>query len=173
MTFLDLRFNEFTGEVPAAVFEADLDALFLNDNLFSGEIPDTMWSDSILYLVLANNYFYGTIPEIDPDSSLNEVLLSGNYLSGYLPTDWENVANLTLFDAGNNQLVGGIPEALCGLAAIEGLNLTANFFADALGPVCTEAKANGILDISENCIAGEKYQRSAEECEGVPGFVSW
>lgn len=40
LKFLDLRYNEFEGKIPKALFDKDLDAIFINNNRFSFELPD-------------------------------------------------------------------------------------------------------------------------------------
>lgn len=59
LKFLDLRFNNFEGELPPELFDMNLDALFLNDNLFSSHIPENLGNSPVSVLVLANNKIKG------------------------------------------------------------------------------------------------------------------
>lgn len=55
LTFLDLRFNTFSGCVPPQVFKLDLDVLFINNNNLVQELPRNLGSITALYLTFANN----------------------------------------------------------------------------------------------------------------------
>lgn len=55
LTFLDLRFNSFSGSVPSQVFNLDLDVLFINDNNLVQRLPENLGSITALYLTFANN----------------------------------------------------------------------------------------------------------------------
>lgn len=166
MTFLDIRFNNFEGEVPSEVFDMDLDVLFLNSNFFNGELPSNFWDTPAIYMTMAYNAFTGCIPEVNAIKNLQEVLLLNNQFTGTLPVNWEGTVNLTVFDAGTNQISGGVPEALCGLETLEVLNVTNNVLTEPLGPNCQALLEAGILDISWNCIEGADDQKAPEDCPG-------
>ncbi|KAF2548138.1 hypothetical protein F2Q70_00022960 [Brassica cretica] len=55
LTFLDLRFNSFSGSVPPQVFNLDLDVLFINHNNLVQRLPENLGSITALYLTFANN----------------------------------------------------------------------------------------------------------------------
>lgn len=166
LTFVDLRFNQFSGELPAEIFEMDLDVLFLNDNVFSGLIPDTIGSTPVRYLTLANNKFQGRIPTtIGGAKNLEEVVLSGNQISSPLPAELASIKNLTLLDLSDNQLAGQVPEVLCQIPTLQLFNVSNNFFSKPLGPACKDLLAKEILDVSTNCIEGAKDQKT--DCSGV------
>ena len=55
LTFLDLRFNTFSGCVPPQVFNLDLDVLFINNNNLVQTLPSNLGSITALYLTFANN----------------------------------------------------------------------------------------------------------------------
>ena len=55
LTFLDLRFNTFSGCVPPQVFNLDLDVLFINNNNLVQKLPSNLGSITALYLTFANN----------------------------------------------------------------------------------------------------------------------
>lgn len=189
LTFLDLRFNLFSGQVPPQIFTQNLDALFINNNDFTQSLPDNIGSTHILYLTLANNKFKGPIPRSLPKalSSLTEVLFLNNQLTGCIPHEIGLLEEARVFDAGNNQLTGPlplslgclknlqllnlasnllygmIPEVVCGLENLVNLSLSDNYFIN-VGPLCMSLIQRGILDIRNNCIPGLPFQRSLIEC---------
>lgn len=166
LTFVDLRFNQFSGELPAEIFEMDLDVLFLNDNAFSGLIPDAIGSTPVRYLTLANNKLQGRLPTtIGGAKNLEEMILSGNQISSPLPAELASIKNLTLLDLSDNQLAGQVPEVLCQIPTLQVFNVSNNFFSKPLGPACKEMLAKEILDVSINCIKGAKDQKT--DCSGV------
>ncbi|KAH7370255.1 hypothetical protein BKA65DRAFT_544969 [Rhexocercosporidium sp. MPI-PUGE-AT-0058] len=168
LTFLDLRFNQFSGPIPKAVFSyTELEALFLNNNQFSGKIPHQIGFSSATYIALTGNQLTGSIPKtLASAPNLQEILLSYNQLSGTIPREIGSANNFTIFDAGFNQLTGGVPEVVCKLATLQVLNVTGNYLSKPLGPSCQALQARGILDVSGNCIPGADNQRSGDECNG-------
>lgn len=64
LTFLDLRFNTYSGSVPSDVFGKlpYAIAIFLNNNKFNGYLPSNLGYSPVQYLSLANNLFTGPIP---------------------------------------------------------------------------------------------------------------
>ncbi|MCD7454641.1 hypothetical protein HAX54_025441 [Datura stramonium] len=54
LRFLDLRFNEFEGELPRQVFERNLDALFINNNIFSSKLPDSFGNSPVSIMAFAD-----------------------------------------------------------------------------------------------------------------------
>ncbi|VAH33965.1 unnamed protein product [Triticum turgidum subsp. durum] len=88
-TFVDIRFNQFYGEVPAGLFRSFpiVEAIFVNNNQFSGNIPSNLGDSPVNYLALANNQFTGPIPSSigRAGNTLLEVLFLNNKLSGCIP----------------------------------------------------------------------------------------
>ncbi|KAL3571547.1 hypothetical protein D5086_025451, partial [Populus alba] len=128
LTFLDIRFNFFTGAVPPQIFTQNLQVLFINNNNFMTTLPDNLGSTHILYLTLANNKFIGPIPKhiFKAFSSLSEVLLSNNQLTGCLPSEVGLLKEAIVFDASNNKLTGPLPVALSCLEKLRVLGLQNN-----------------------------------------------
>lgn len=167
LTFLDLRFNDFGGPLPQEVFSnyPKIEHLYVNNNRFSGPIPSNVGSSPATYLVFANNQFTGSIPHsIGNARNLQEVLFTSNQLSGPLPKEIGSAKKLVVFNAAYNKLTGGVPEEICQLKKLQVLNLTNNYFSQPLGPKCLALQANGILDVSGNCIKGADNQRAPAEC---------
>ncbi|CAI0445855.1 unnamed protein product [Linum tenue] len=187
-SFIDLRYNRFSGRVPSRIFQQDLDVLFLNNNGFTGPLPDTVGDTPALYLTFANNRFSGQIPKsIGRCRSLLEVLFLNNQFSGCLPTEIGNLTQARIFDAGDNkltgpiphsfacladikdlnlarnQLYGAIPESVCQLPKLANLSLSSNYFTQ-VGPACRDLIKKKVLDVRHNCILDLPGQRSAAEC---------
>lgn len=150
LTFLDIRYNAFTGPIPAEVFTTfpQIEALFLNNNKFSGELPNSIGAFPGLYLSLANNKLTGSIPStLANAASLNEVLFLGNKLTGTIPQGLGSLANLTIFDVTDNNLTGPVPEDLCASKSLTTLALKGNKLDKNLGPKCAQLKKAGVLKI--------------------------
>lgn len=192
LTFLDLRYNQFSGTVPSFLFSKDLDVLFLNNNLFGQTLPQNLGNSPVAYLTLANNGFTGTIPAslCNAADTLAEVLFLHNKLSGCLPYQIGLLRIATVFDAGDNLLTGPIPWSFACLQSIEQLNLANNYlygrvpdvvcrlakfghlanfslsgnYFTSLGISCWPLIKSGELDVRRNCIPGLPEQRTVEEC---------
>lgn len=188
LTFLDIRFNSFSGSVPAEVFTLDLDVLFINNNKFSQQLPGNLGSTPVLYLTLANNKFSGPIPRsIGNARNLLEVLFLNNELEGCLPYEIGKLDKTVVFDVGSNKLTGPIPhsfaclkkmeilnlavnkfygpvpEMVCDLPRLANLSLSYNYFTQ-VGPECRKLIKKRILDVRMNCILDLPGQRSAADC---------
>ncbi|KAJ4881898.1 Leucine-rich repeat (LRR) family protein [Raphanus sativus] len=188
LTFLDLRFNTFSGCVPPQVFNLDLDVLFINNNNLVQTLPSNLGSITALYLTFANNRFTGKIPaSIGNIKNLQEVLFLNNTLTGCLPYQIGKLNRATVFDVGFNQLTGPIPysfgclakmeqlnlarnkfygtipEIVCELPSLKNFSLSYNYFTQA-GPKCRELIKNHILDVRMNCILDLPNQKTAPEC---------
>ena len=188
LTFLDIRFNSFSGSVPAEVFTLDLDVLFINNNEFSQQLPHNLGSTPVLYLTLANNKFSGPIPKsIGNARNLLEVLFLNNELEGCLPYEIGKLDKAVVFDVGSNKLTGPIPhsfaclkkmeilnlavnkfygpvpEMVCDLPRLANLSLSYNYFTQ-VGPECRKLIKKRILDVKMNCILDLPGQRSAADC---------
>lgn len=195
LTFLDLRFNFFTGSVPPQVFVQDLDFLLINNNNFMQSLPDSLSITHILYLTLANNKFSGPIPGgiVKALSSLTEVLFLNNSLTGCLPYELGSLDEAIVFDAGNNRLTGPlpfslgclknveqlnfagnllygmVPEVVCALRHLVNLSLSDNYFT-VVGPLCRILIGRGVLNIRNNCIPDLPFQRPIVECAKFLAF---
>ncbi|XP_020234180.1 uncharacterized protein At4g06744 [Cajanus cajan] len=190
LTFLDIRFNFFSGAVPPQVFTQNLQVLFINNNIFTQGLPDDLGSTHILLLTLANNKFMGPIPRSLPKAlaTLTEVLLLNNQLTGCLPYEIGFLEEATVFDVGNNMLTGPLPLSLSCLEKVEVLNfggnllygmvpevvcaglvnlvnfsLSDNYFTH-VGPLCRMLIQRGVLDVRNNCVPDLPFQRSVVEC---------
>ncbi|MFQ6630207.1 hypothetical protein Gotur_006985 [Gossypium turneri] len=189
LSFLDIRFNLFSGSVPPEIFNQALEVLFINNNDFSAKLPENFGSTPVRYLTLANNKLTGSIPRSigNLNMTLIEVLLLNNKLTGCLPYEVGFLKELKLFDVEDNLLTGPlpcslscldkiellnlannlfyweVPEELCALVNLENLTLSGNYFTK-VGPVCRKLIKNGILDMRQNCVPDLPHQRSLLEC---------
>ncbi|KAL4361461.1 hypothetical protein GQ457_04G002660 [Hibiscus cannabinus] len=189
LSFLDIRFNAFAGEVPQDIFNQALQLLFINNNGFTAKLPQNFGSTPVRYLTLANNQLTGPIPPSirNLNSTLVEVLLLNNKLSGCLPYELGFLKEIIVFDVESNLLTGPlpsslsclvksevlnfadnllyweVPEELCALTNLENLSLSDNFFTK-VGPVCRKLIRDGVLDVRQNCIPGLPDQKSLQEC---------
>ncbi|KAK0581347.1 hypothetical protein LWI29_012703 [Acer saccharum] len=189
LSFLDLRFNSFSGLIPPEIFMKDLQVIFLNNNNFMQPIPENIGSTPALYITLASNKLTGPIPRSigNASSTLKEILLFNNLLVGCIPYEVGFLKNAIVFDASNNQLTGPlpcslgclkkmeqlnlannqlygeVPEVLCALKNLENLSLSNNYFTK-VGPTCENLIQGGVLDLRGNCISGFADQRTEEEC---------
>ncbi|CAN7105123.1 uncharacterized protein At4g06744 [Brassica rapa] len=188
LTFLDLRFNTFSGSVPRQVFNLDLDVLFINNNNLVQKLPHNLGSITALYLTFANNRFTGPIPaSIGNIKYLQEVLFLNNQLTGCLPYQIGKLNRATVFDVEYNNLTGPIPysfgcldkmeqlnlarnkffgtipEIVCEISSLKNLSLSYNFFTQ-VGPKCRNLIKRNILDVRMNCILDLPNQKTPLEC---------
>ncbi|MCI09341.1 putative serine/threonine kinase plant-type protein [Trifolium medium] len=190
LSFLDIRYNLFTGTVPQQIFtQTYLDAIFLNNNNFLQTLPNNLGQTTASYITFANNKFTGSIPPSigKASTTLIEVLLLNNQLTGCLPYEIGFLNNVELFDASTNlltgplplsfgclkkveqlnfarnMLYGQVPEVVCALGNLANLSLSYNYF-NRVGPLCKKLITSGVLDVSKNCIFYLPDQRSMQEC---------
>lgn len=189
LSFLDIRFNKFEGQIPHDIFNRKVDSLFINNNNFAQQIPENIGSTPAIYLSFANNKFTGPIPRSIGNASetLEEVLFLNNQLSGCIPYEIGNLHKARLLDAScnkltgplpcslgclksaeiinfsSNELYGVVPEVLCEVPSLVNLTLSHNFFTK-LGPKCRQLMDKNVLDMKGNCVPGLPHQRPEKEC---------
>ncbi|XP_024028918.1 uncharacterized protein At4g06744-like, partial [Morus notabilis] len=190
LTFLDLRFNQFYGQVPNEIFTLDVQVIFINNNNFLQNLPSNLGQTPALYLTFANNEFTGQIPGSIglASETLIEVLFLNNKLSGCLPYEIGLLKKTTLFDASQNKITGPIPqsfaclkkieilnlasnhlygevpELVCKLPNLQNLSLSDNYFTQ-VGTLCRKLIMQKRLNVRNNCIFDLPNQRPKEECE--------
>ncbi|KAG8650812.1 hypothetical protein MANES_07G076200v8 [Manihot esculenta] len=188
LTFLDIRYNSFSGPVPGEVFNLDLDVLLLNNNQFTQQLPENIGSTPALYLNFANNRFTGPIPSsIGNAKNLREVLFLNNNFTGCLPYEIGFLKKATVFDASynkltgpipqsfaclkkieilnlaNNEFYGSVPEMVCMLPNLKNLSISGNYFTQ-IGPKCRKLIRLKRLDVGKNCILDLPNQKRVEQC---------
>ncbi|KAK3126510.1 hypothetical protein QOZ80_7AG0557730 [Eleusine coracana subsp. coracana] len=184
--YVDIRFNNLCGTVPAAVFDKQLDAIFLNDNHFDFELPHNFGNSPASVIVLANLKLRGCIPPGigKMAGTLNELVVLNSGLRSCLPQELGWLRELTVLDLSSNQLQGQLPESLAGLHKLEQLDVARNElsghvpegicalpslknFTYSYNYFCSEPQR--CLDIRsvddrQNCIAGRPDQRPVDQC---------
>ena len=89
LDFIDLGQNDFTGVIPASLFNIPtIRLVYLSNNRFDETIPSTLGNaNSLRDLYLGGNQLEGQIPGIAPGqlANLNEFLVHENNLTGEMP----------------------------------------------------------------------------------------
>ena len=90
LQFLDLRFNELSGEIPASIFASpdSLEFVYLQGNMLAGTLPAAFTTAfKLVDLYVSSNELTGTIPLVPAGSlpALEELLLDGNMFTGSMP----------------------------------------------------------------------------------------
>ncbi|KAF7143602.1 hypothetical protein RHSIM_Rhsim05G0028400 [Rhododendron simsii] len=193
LEFLDLRFNNFSGPIPEAIFDTRLDAIFLNNNQFEGQIPSNLGNSPASVINLANNRFSGNIPFslVNVGPRLKEILFINNQLTGCIPEGTGFWQDLRVLDVSRHSLSGHLPVSISCLNDIEVLNLAhnrfsgelsdsvcsqeslveltvaSNFFSD-LGHECGKLSNRNVhFDFSANCFPWQQRQRLEPECSVI------
>ncbi|KAJ0077559.1 hypothetical protein Patl1_36229 [Pistacia atlantica] len=187
LKYLDIRFNDFEGELPPEVFELPVDVFFINNNRFSSCIPDTIGKSNVSVVVFAHNRFSGSIPtNLTKMKNLAEILLIDNQLGGCLPQEFGELCNLTVFDVtfnnlsgslpksfkelknlqildlSHNQLIGNVSEEICKLPKLSNFTFNDNYF-EGVSKECSSGK-NFVMNDTNNCLADRPEQRMPNIC---------
>ena len=105
VTRLELRINNLSGSLPAALGQLDaLEVLSLDRNSLSGSLP----------------------VELGQLSNLTRLAMNRNSLSGSIPSELGNLSKLSIIGLARNQLSGSLPESLGGLSGLTRLALHHN-----------------------------------------------
>ena len=137
VTMLNLRFNDLSGEVPAAIGDlSNLRGLYLGNNNLSGEIPSALGNLSNLKgLSLNSNSLSGEIPAVLGNLTDLEVLdLDFNNLSGGIPPELGNLEELVQLSLSRNELTGEMPSGLGELNRMRFLYLHDNQLTGRIPP---------------------------------------
>jgi Leucine-rich repeat (LRR) protein len=128
LTYLNLRDNQFTGNISWVSTLTKLTVLDLTTNKLSGTIPSSLWNiTSLTYLSLFNNQFTGTLPAtIGNLTNLTLFSLAVNQFSGSIPSQIGNLVNLKELWLNNNSLTGSLPSQMSSLTKLTHLYLNAN-----------------------------------------------
>ncbi|KAJ6881355.1 hypothetical protein NC651_028046 [Populus alba x Populus x berolinensis] len=113
LSYLDLSFNNFTGQIPSSLGNLiQLATLKLNSNNLMDQIPDSFVNLTLLvYLDLSNNQLQGPIhSQLSTILDLEELYLYGNLLNGTIPSFLFALPSLFNLDLHNNQFIGNISE---------------------------------------------------------------
>mmetsp|Transcript_21305 Transcript_21305/g.26365 ORF Transcript_21305/g.26365 Transcript_21305/m.26365 type:complete len:574 (-) Transcript_21305:222-1943(-) len=116
METLDLGDNNMHGKIPESIgLMKNLISLTLSNNHFSGTIPAALADTDLQYLYLNYNWLVGGIPAelVGSRSKLMEVWLEDNNLSGTIPASIASMPDLYDFYIDDNKFTGTIPQAIC------------------------------------------------------------
>ncbi|KAI9095439.1 hypothetical protein K1719_026473 [Acacia pycnantha] len=108
-SYIDLRYNNFTGSLPQLSTHVKL--FQASRNSFSGS-PSSLLCH----------------PKSNEENKLSFLDLSYNHLSGALADCWANWKQLTRLNLGSNMLTGEVPPSMASLINLKTLNLTDNSF---------------------------------------------
>jgi Leucine-rich repeat (LRR) protein len=111
---LDLSYNHFTGSFPSlSHLNSTLYDLDLTSNALSGNFPLNNNFSNLHYLYLAENHFQANLNHFAKSLVvIEEFNISFNYFTSTISSQLLNKPLLYLFDVGENQLVGKLPEIL-------------------------------------------------------------
>ncbi|XP_051140097.1 receptor-like protein EIX2 [Andrographis paniculata] len=155
---LKLSHNELSGPIASICNLHTLRWLDLSYNQFSGEVPNC-WENmtsNLIVLNLGNNNFSGEIPQsLGFLRGLQTLYLNGNSLSGELPWTLRNCTLVQLIDVGNNKLMGNIPKWIGeSYRGVKYLMLGQNqFYGSIPQEVCYLTRIR-VLDLSRNNLSG-------------------
>ncbi|XP_020258680.1 LRR receptor-like serine/threonine-protein kinase RPK2, partial [Asparagus officinalis] len=180
LQILSLPFHNFTGEIPAEIWELEnlevvdlegnsltgtlassrlngrLRVLNLASNLFTGEIPVSLSRCvGLETLDLSGNRLNGTIPEfVGGFVKLRELHLSFNRIGGGIPEEIGDCRSLEVLDLSGNLLVGGIPRSVGNCSEMKYLMLFSNLLDDVVPSELGRLRKLRVLDVSRNSLSG-------------------
>uniref|UniRef100_A0A0E0ML93 non-specific serine/threonine protein kinase n=1 Tax=Oryza punctata TaxID=4537 RepID=A0A0E0ML93_ORYPU len=185
LVFLDLSYNQFSGNLPLWMeekFLPILSLLRLRSNKFSGHIPTELTkNDQLQFLDLAENYFSGSIPDSLVNLSamartsgysalLNEIILTGQgaiydiilfyelisvQTKGQQLEFSSGISRVVNLDLSKNKFTGTIPRDIGALVALKSLNFSWNLLNGEIPETIGQLKQLESLDLSHNEISGE------------------
>ncbi|CAB9509604.1 leucine Rich Repeat [Seminavis robusta] len=131
LDYLDLRWNQFSGTIPAEwvanLLEGNgvLAYLQLNQNALTGRIPSELGLLSLKSLILTSNTLTGSIPrDLFYQTSLEWLFLEGNDLTGTLPSEIGLLTNLSNVNLNFTQISGAVPSEIGVLSKLVDLILS-------------------------------------------------
>ncbi|XP_073006786.1 receptor-like protein EIX2 [Typha latifolia] len=174
LSFLDLSYNNFTGNLPIWIGTRlpNLVFLLLKSNMFSGHIPIKLSKlDHLQILDLAHNNLSGTIAPslvnfkamtlISP-SIFNDIDYYNDFFSLFVITKGQileyqsdKIFFILSLDLSGNSLTGEIPKQVGALAGLKNLNLSANRLTGNIPETMNGLRSLESLDLSNNELFGE------------------
>ncbi|KAL0670503.1 hypothetical protein Bca4012_033207 [Brassica carinata] len=163
ISFLDLSYNNFSGNLPRSFFTGcfSLKYLKLSHNRFTGHVPPRVTNfTSLDVLRLDNNLFTGEmgVGLLSSNATLSILDMSNNLLTGTVPPSLGNMSSVSLLDLSGNLLSGAIPSYVGHY--VRYLFLRDNNFTGPI-PDTLLARRVRILDLRNNKLSGS-----------IPEFVS-
>ncbi|KAH7295220.1 hypothetical protein KP509_27G037600 [Ceratopteris richardii] len=157
LSTLDLHANRFNGALDSAVGSlVNLEQLYLASNNFSGNLPATLSQNSKLTLLsLSNNAFGGPVDVIDFHNltELRELYLDANFFNGSIPETLGFCKSLRVLNLALNNFVGIIPSQFNQLTNLTFVSLSSNRLNGSL--MAFENCSNlGSLILTKNSFSG-------------------
>ncbi|XP_062074749.1 receptor-like protein kinase HSL1 [Humulus lupulus] len=157
---LDLSDNYFVGTIPSDINRlVQLQTLSLGGNNFSGNIPAVIGQlQELRNLNLGGNLFNGSLPpELGSLYNLGMLWLShnGNLSPSTLPSNYTQLKKLTKLWIASSNLIGGIPESIGDMTALEYLDLSANNLSGKIPDGLFKLKNLSIVYLYRNILSGE------------------
>ena len=158
LTWLDLRFNNLTGELPLSLANlSQLEYLFLSNNRLHGSIPPEFGKmTNLIFLYLHYNNLTGVIPSsLGNLTNLTHLSLGSNHISGFIPPEIGKMKSLIFLKLSYNHLSGVIPSSLGNLTYLTSLTLQGNQISGFIPTEIGNLKKLSTLDMSDNLISGQ------------------
>ncbi|GJP84356.1 hypothetical protein CLOP_g14417 [Closterium sp. NIES-67] len=164
LAILQISSNHFTGSLPLSfACTTSVFALSLAVNQFWGTLPGSLdaCAPMLTDLDVSSNNLTGPLPptlwkSLEGAYMLGRLVFSNNSFSGSLSPAFAGIATLALFDAGNNNLSGLLPDLKsCPIAtALNSIYLGNNSFSGSIPPgfVCKQLQ---YLDLRNNSLSGD------------------
>jgi Leucine-rich repeat (LRR) protein len=157
LSYLDLSFSDFSGEIPYSIGQLkSLAHLSLMNCSFDGLVPSSLSNlTQLTFLDLSNNNLKGEIPNVFGNLiKLNFLALSFNNLSGQVPSSLFNLTQLSSLDLSFNYLVGPIPSEITRHSKLKFLRLDYNMLNGTIPHWCYSLPSLLDLDLRDNQITG-------------------
>ncbi|CAL9009490.1 unnamed protein product [Prunus brigantina] len=170
LSFLDLSFNEFTGQIPPGLGACSkLQVFRAGFNNLSGSLPDDIYDAANLQeLSVPVNQLSGVISDgITPLANLKILELFSNQFSGPIPSRIGNLSSLENLLVHRNNLTGPLPPSLMYCTNLSTLNLRFNSFNGDLSAFnFSKLQLLTTVDLGYNNFTG-KLPRSLYSCKSL------
>ncbi|KAJ1261225.1 hypothetical protein BS78_09G012100 [Paspalum vaginatum] len=123
--YLDLSYNQITGELPHNLEFMAVTWLNLQSNYLTGSVP--LLPRSIQILDISKNSLNGQLPSKFKAPYLLAIVLFSNSLTGIIPDSICQWPQLQFLDLSNNLLMGGLPN--CGIEDLKQLKPSSTNFS--------------------------------------------
>ncbi|MCD0467442.1 leucine-rich repeat domain-containing protein [Flavobacterium sp. ENC] len=157
VSYLDLRDNNLTGEIPSQIGSlTKLTQALLYNNRLSGSIPAEIGQlKELFFLNLEVNQLSGSIPpQIGSLPKLQSLFLDFNQLTGTIPVEIAQLQELTYLSLGQNGLTGTIPSQLGSMPKLETLSLSGNQLTGTIPTELGQLTGLYYLDLASNQLSG-------------------